>query len=61
MARLVKEIGTGPIGIDIGANMHVTAVISAVNVSVYILFFFWVVFKVVDLFIVTSVELCLFI
>ena len=32
MARFVSEIGTGPIGIDNGARIHVTAVMSAVTV-----------------------------
>ena len=29
--RLVSDIGIGPIGIDNGANMHVTAAISAIK------------------------------
>ena len=37
MAKLVKEIGTGPIGIEKGANTQVTAVINATMVIVCIL------------------------
>ena len=32
MARLVNEIGTGPIGMDSGASIQVTAAIRAVMV-----------------------------
>ena len=32
MAKLVREIGTGPIGMDSGARIQVTAVISAIIV-----------------------------
>ena len=39
MARLVKEMGTGPMGRDSGASTQVTAVITAINARVFVVIF----------------------
>lgn len=38
MAKLVNEMGIGPMGMENGATMHITAVINAQQDNVYILF-----------------------